>query len=148
MRRAAWEARARRRLITHSTRTPDGCIVWQRATDRDGYGVTSGQGRRQLRAHRLSYELLVGPIPEGMTLDHLCKNRACINVDHLEPVTAGTNTLRGDAPSIVLHRENRCAQGHSYTPENTYVRRDGARTCRTCMRGYKAAFNARRAGLA
>ncbi len=140
-----WEDRARKRLVANSAPDGTGCIVWARARDRDGYGVMSGQNRKQWRAHRLAYVLLVGPIPDGLQLDHLCRNRACINVRHLEPVSPRENTIRGESPNVRLHRADQCAQGHPYTPENTYVRRDGCRTCRTCMRRYKAAFLARRA---
>lgn len=137
-----WAERARRRLAQRS-RTDGQCLVWTGALDRDGYGVTSARGHRQVRVHRLAYELAVGPIPAGLQLDHLCRVRACLRTEHLEPVPSRVNTLRGDSPTIRLHHLNECAAGHAYTDENTYRRTDGTRTCRTCMRRYKADFRAR-----
>ena len=71
-----------------------GCWIWQRARNREGYGCIKSNGIL-LRAHRVAYEIVKGPIPEGLTIDHLCRVRACINPDHLEPVTGRENTLRG-----------------------------------------------------
>jgi hypothetical protein len=74
---------------------PNGCWVWRKATDPNGYGRFWFDGR-MLGAHRVSYQLLVGPVPEGLDLDHLCRNRRCVNPSHLEPVTRRTNLVRGD----------------------------------------------------
>lgn len=83
-------------------------------------------------AHRVFYEHHVGPIPLGLTIDHLCKVTRCVNPDHLEPVTQRVNTLRGDGPSAVNARKTHCPHGHEYTPDNTYVRKAGGRICKTC----------------
>lgn len=69
-----------------------GCWVWQRAKDQGGYGMSGKNGKR---AHRTYYEANKGPIPEGMQLDHLCRNHSCVNPDHLEPVTNAENQRRG-----------------------------------------------------
>lgn len=111
------------------------CWEWTASLDRDGYGRISagGTGRSPLAAHRVAYELLVGPIPEGMEIDHLCRNRACVNPLHLEAVTAKVNVERS-----ALAAKTHCKRGHSYTPENTAWRKPSAarphgyRVCRTC----------------
>ena len=84
------------RLMTGMEIDPSGCWLWKGLVDRDGYGVF-GLNRRSFRAHRVAYELLVGPIPDGLMIDHLCRVTSCINPDHLEPVTNKENQARGSA---------------------------------------------------
>lgn len=112
--------------------TPDSCWNWTGPLDGSGYGRAVA---RQLSptntkmAHRWVYEQRVGTIPDGMVIDHLCRNRSCVNPEHLEPVLSAENTRRG------LHGELRirCAHGHELSAENTYVRKsDGSRRCRRC----------------
>lgn len=86
-----------------------GCWEWGLHRDRHGYGAVSGGRRRTLRAHRVSYELHVGPIPEGMTIDHLCMNKGCVNPDHLEPVLLAENIKRAVARRNSLPEEARAA---------------------------------------
>lgn len=112
------------------------CWEWTATRSTEGYGVFT-EGRKQFRAHRRSYELLMGPIPDGLHLDHLCRNRGCVNPDHLEPVTSKVNALRGFSPMAVTARRTHCANGHEYTPENTRVCPDGGRDCRECDRNRK-----------
>lgn len=91
-------------------------------------------------AHRVAYELLVGPIPPGLQLDHLCRNRACVRPDHLEPVTCRENLLRGETSAARNAAKTRCQNGHEFTAENTYVNPSGGtRTCRTCNLAWQAA---------
>jgi len=118
---------------------PNGCWEWTGARDR-GYGRFS-DGRRTVYAHRFAYEELVGPIPEGKQLDHLCRNRACVKViadksgpAHLEPVTGRVNTLRSKGVTAIAARATRCPQGHPYDLHNTYFNPRGHRSCRTCKR--------------
>ena len=100
----------------------DECWNWTAATTY-GYGVMgfheSGK-HRTVRAHRVSYELLIGPIPEDLVIDHLCRNRACVNPDHMELVTIGTNVLRGEGLTAKYAQATHCDNGHEYTEANTY----------------------------
>lgn len=102
------------------------CWVWKGARGHWLYGLIRWNGRTEL-AHRVSYELLVGPIPDGLVIDHLCRNTLCVRPDHLEPVTNAENVLRGFSPPAIAARRAECAQGHPYTPENTGRRRGGTR---------------------
>lgn len=112
-------------------RPGDGCWVWQgcRITPH-GYGCLHYKGR-QRAAHRVSYEHFVGPIPEGLELDHLCRNPACVNPTHLEPVTHRENVVRGVGFSGTNVRKTHCKRGHPFDEENTdYVA--AGRECRAC----------------
>ena len=111
------------------------CWLWKLSVNkkRGGYGQFR-LGRRTLRAHIVAYRLAGKSIPDGLDLDHLCRIPRCVNPMHLEPVTRGENTRRGMAPSAIRSRENRCGQGHEFTPQNTITRknRPGKRECREC----------------
>jgi hypothetical protein len=117
----------------------DGCWIWAGSKDSKGYGQISSGGRqgRRVLAHRLSYTIAKGQIPEGLDLDHLCRNPACVNPDHLEPVTRGENTRRGNAAAATRAAraaKPNCKHGHAWTPTNTYTDPHGHRRCRTCER--------------
>jgi hypothetical protein len=120
-------------------RKDEACWAWTGATHSNGYGQLRGPDGRVIKAHRAAYELLVGPIPAGMQLDHVChstdpacsggsacRHRRCVNPAHLEPVTHQENGRRS-----VIARRTHCPQGHPYSDENTY-RWKGARNCRAC----------------
>lgn len=110
--------------------TSSGCWQWIGAVTTSGYGTY-----RQQYAHRFSYELHIGPIPEGEQVDHLCRNPLCVNPEHLEAVTPVVNNHRSYAPGAVAVRTNRCKRNHEFTPDNTYSRPDGkGRQCRECTR--------------
>ena len=114
------------------------CWEWTGNTFSNGYGCIHGgrdAGQKfNLLAHRVAYELTVGPIPEGLTLDHLCRNILCVNPAHLEPVTIRENVLRGDGVSARAAKVTHCPQGHPYSGDNLHVRPDGSRHCRACHR--------------
>jgi len=103
------------------------CWIWTGRINVDGYGTLGSR-----YAHRVVYEELVGEIPDGLHLDHLCRVRSCVRPLHLEPVTQRENTLRGQNFCAVKARQTHCIHGHEFTPANTYVRTNGTRQCRTC----------------
>ena len=107
-----------------------GCWIWTGARFDTGYGAFNAR-TRVVSAHRFAYERVHGKQPSDMHLDHLCRVRECCNPDHLELVTPRENSMRGDAPTVVLHRADVCRRGHSLV--GAYVRKDtGHRMCRTC----------------
>jgi hypothetical protein len=117
------------------------CWLWTAAKSSGGYGRLNVEGRL-VQAHRLAYELLTGPIPPELDIDHLCRVHNCVNPDHLEPVTHAENTRRGNGGHL-QRAKTHCPQGHEYTPENTRVYQ-GRRHCRACHRVHDAAYRARR----
>lgn len=120
-----------------------GCWEWQGSLT-DGYGrARMGRGRRPL-AHRIIWELLVGKVPAGLHLDHLCRVRHCVNPAHLEPVTHRENVRRGNGACGVHARATHCPQGHAYEGDNLVLRRNGARTCRACKNIQNQAYKRRK----
>lgn len=112
----------------------NGCWIWEGSVHSSGYGSYRG-----VLAHRYSYEMFVGPIPEGYQIDHVrargCASTLCVNPEHLEAVTPRVNVLRSDAPGALAVRTNKCVNGHEFTPENTHWRSDGTgRACMQCNR--------------
>lgn len=122
------------------------CWLFTARRNRKGYGLMWHSGlRRGVVAHRISYELYVGTIPDGLQLDHLCRVRHCVNPNHLEPVTPSVNTLRGNLAAVTRARaeaRTHCANGHELTTENTNTAR-GWRECRSCQRDRRARRTAR-----
>lgn len=125
-----------------------GCWIWRAFVATNGYG-RFWDGNTREWAHRASYELFVGPIPDGMQIDHLCHSedescnsssecphRACVNPDHLEVVTQRENNLRSRSIMAELARQTHCKNGHEFTAANTHMTRRGERICRTCRREY------------
>jgi len=114
----------------------DGCLIWTGAKTTQGYGSISlgGHQGKTIEAHRWAYEQGKGPVPEGLELDHLCRNRLCVEVTHMEAVTHQENVLRGEAPPAQQARQESCIHGHLFDKGNTYIRPDGKRHCRTCGR--------------
>lgn len=115
----------------------DGCWVWVGSHNLKGYGYITIQIDRKgvnRLAHRVAYEALVGPIPEGLQIDHLCRAHACINPSHLEPVTQRENLMRGVGITAQNARKNHCKRGHPFDEENTMILPSGERACRECKR--------------
>lgn len=102
-----------------------GCLLWTGATSTKGYGQVSHAGRTR-SAHRVAYEITVGPIPDGAHLDHLCRVRRCVNPDHLEPVTQKVNAERAGAA------HTHCPAGHPLAGPNVLTTTAGRRNCRAC----------------
>lgn len=109
------------------------CWLWNAQLDRDGYGVFTLRHHVPVRAYRFAYELLIGTIPSGLQIDHLCRVRGCVNPLHLEPVTCQVNVLRSDGLAAQNAKVTHCPQGHPYDNANTILKAD-RRVCRTCNR--------------
>lgn len=111
---------------------PD-CWEWTGTKLKTGYGIFDHRC-----AHRIAWELERGPIQRGLVIDHLCRNRSCVNPDHLEPVTQRQNLLRGDTFVARNAAKTHCQRGHEFTRENTYYApKGGSRHCQTCRREYQ-----------
>jgi hypothetical protein len=133
---------ARTRIEDTGYRTP--CIAWTAFKLPNGYGRVSFKGQL-LYTHRLAYQEQIGPIPEGLMIDHLCRNRACVNVDHLEPVTNRVNILRGETVPAAMAAKTHCPQGHPYDEANTvWVSGGHHRRCLACGTATNEARNERR----
>ena len=104
------------------------CLVWMGSRNKKGYGRIGIKGRLQ-GVHRVAWELLNGPVPDGLEIDHLCGNRACVEITHLRAVTHLEN-VRSKHVLPITH----CKRGHEFTPENTAYQRNGGRRCKTCHR--------------
>lgn len=120
------------------------CWIWQAWCDKpSGYGRFHLDGR-MARAHRVAYQLFVGPIPEGLEVDHLCFVTSCVNPAHLEAVTSHENILRSNNMAARHLRARLCPQGHAFTPDNTKITTEGARRCRTCHRRMNSEYKRRK----
>lgn len=119
------------------------CWLWKGGISKTGYGVFAMGSRRNgsfrsVLPHRFSFEVAGHALTEGRQIDHLCRNRCCVNPAHLEQVTARENTLRSTAPSALNAQKTHCHRGHAFDQFNTYIAKNGARHCRACHRFRKA----------
>lgn len=145
-----------RRVFEKVIAGPFGCAIWTGECGSGGYGVLLVAGRRTM-THRVAYEVMVGPIPDGMLIDHTCHNRdascpggmqclhrRCLNPFHLEPVTSQENTLRSSLTLAGKNtRKTHCYRGHEFTPENTRILASGRRACRVCGLDLQRKYTAR-----
>lgn len=136
------------RFMSYVSKT-ETCWLWTGA-QRKGYGVIRIAGK-SVSAHRVAYEMLVGPIAEGMQIDHLCRQPLCVRPSHLEVVDSKTNTMRGYSPTALCARKTHCVHGHLFDEENTIIeKRQWARSvgytrvCRECRRRLNRIAYARR----
>lgn len=131
----------------------DTCWLWIGGKNHYGYGSYRHTPDFAAQAHRVAYEAMVGPIPEGLTIDHLCRVPACVNPAHMEPVTRGENVLRGIGASAQNARKTHCPKGHPYDGDNVAVYhikgRGVQRQCKTCRNARSnARYWARKRGAA
>ncbi len=132
----------RDRVLSRSIPEPNtGCWLWLGYLTPDGYGRISLAEKHGVSAHRLSYTAFRGPIPDGLTLDPLCRVRSCVNPDHLEAVPIGVNVLRGTSTGALNAKKTHCLRGHSF--EESYVS-NGKRHCLACHRMRSAASKKRK----
>jgi hypothetical protein len=127
-------------------RVPEaGCWIWMGSMAVNGYGMFKVRAGEQVLAHRFAYERAHGAVPDGLSLDHLCRVRCCVNPVHLEPVTTRVNILRGVGVTSANARKTHCHRGHEFTPENTVrAGRNGeGRRCRICRQRDAARARAR-----
>ena len=118
------------RFLSKINVVENGCWEWTACKNNYGYGQININSKI-LRAHRFIYEYYHGMIDPNLTIDHLCRNRKCVNVNHLEQVSMKINTRRGMSPSGINFRKTHCPQGHEYTPKNT-ISESGGRRCKIC----------------
>jgi len=128
-----------------------GCWLYGGFLDRDGYGnvsiplATARRGWSTGRAHRVVYEYFRGTIPDGMTLDHICGVRNCVNPDHLQPCTAGENVMRGNSLQAQYATRTHCKNGHPFSGSNLFTKRDGqGRGCLACQAAGQARYRAKK----
>lgn len=120
------------------------CWQWVGSVRTTGYGTFKRESYVTVLAHRFAYEFFIGPIPDGLVLDHLCRNRTCVNPHHLEPVTGVENVMRGEGFAARNAAQTHCHKGHPFAGDNLRVRKDGSRRCVACQRTHDKRRDKRR----
>lgn len=136
------------RFMRHVERDENGCWLWTGFIHpKTGYVQfhEHRQNTPNVVAHRWSYEFFIGPIPDGLVLDHLCRVRHCMNPFHLEPVTMAENNARGNSISAINARKTHCKHGHPLSGNNLYVAPNGKRACQVCRRKAERRYKERQA---
>jgi hypothetical protein len=136
------------RFVEKIKKNQAGCWEWTGATDNRGYGVFHfGAKGGTVKSYRFSYELFVGKIPPSYEIDHLCRNPLCVNPKHLEAVTHRENVLRGRSPCANHARKTHCKNGHEFSEDNIFYRKDrngSTRLCKICLKEYEKMYNKKR----
>jgi hypothetical protein len=124
------------------------CWLWTAGFDKDGYGyfhIPDGTPKQQqVKAHRYAYTISKGAIPTGLQIDHLCRVPACVNPAHLEVVTCRENLLRGNTFQAKNAQKTHCDHGHEFDEANTYIRPNGSRACKACIRNRSLEYQYRK----
>jgi hypothetical protein len=121
-------------------RGPDECWGWKGFVQINGYGTYKHKAFTTVAAHRIAYELTYGPVPRHLQMDHLCRNRGCVNPNHVEPVTQQENIRRGTGISVLNAAKTHCPKGHVYAGKNVRISPKGYRFCRECARVHSEEF--------
>ena len=136
---------AQERILAWSIPEPNtGCWLWLGTLFGKGYARCHWTGLGTCAAHRVSYEAFVGPIPDGLTIDHLCRVKCCVNPQHLEPVTNRENFFRSNNPIALQIHKTHCKHGHPLFGRNLYPRGKGWRACKACANAAQKAYQARK----
>lgn len=134
-------------FLTKYKKNRKGCWVWNGYKTSHGYGSMKMAGRRDY-AHRISFRYFKGEIPKELQIDHLCRNRLCINPDHLELVTSAENTRRGNSNSSINAKKTNCSKGHPFFGSNLILKTKNGkivgRKCRICLRDFWRIYNKKR----
>lgn len=142
-----WTAEERFWAMVDRSAGPDGCWPWTGGKTHNGYGRFS-LGRKTIRAHRYSYQLAYGAIPDGYEVDHVrargCQHYHCVNPSHLEAVLPVVNVLRSDCPGAVNARKTHCIRDHELSGRNLFIDAAGKRQCLTCRQSRERTYRARR----